>query len=122
MNRTLRRRLDRVAQRLGPRGMLSKAEAQELAALTAECGSLPPIEQMNQAELDAWLREWACGPKGSRMGELRERARTPDERRADEENAAMFAQMSLAELDRWLLAQTREDLADPEGEPLAEQG
>ena len=64
MNRTLRHRLDRVAQRLLPRGMLSKVEAQELAALTAESDSLPPIEQMNPAELDVWLREWAWGLRG----------------------------------------------------------
>ena len=97
--------------------MLTAVEAHELAALQAEYDSQPPIEQMSFADLKQWYREWGCGPKGDRLDELRQRARTPEEQRADAERAATFASMSPAELGEWLNAYARENVA-PSGEQL----
>ncbi len=102
MRRAVRARLDRLAHRLGPRGALTRAEARELAALEAEQGRLPPLDQMSEAELDARLAAWGWGKKGARLRELQERARPPAERRATEELDARFDAMSDAALDRWL--------------------
>jgi hypothetical protein len=120
--RGLRNRLDRLVRRLAPPGTLTTAEARELAALQAEYDDQPPFELMGHAELDAWLREWGCGAKGARLHELRERARTPEQRRADAERAAEIARMSPAELDRWLIAYTRANGMGSEEEPPPAHG
>ena len=91
--------------------MLTAVEAHELAALQAEYYSQPPIEQMSFADLKRWHREWGCGPKGDRLDELRHRARSQGEQRADAERAATSASMSPAELEEWLNAYTRENVA-----------
>ncbi len=108
MNRTLRNRLDRLVHRLGPQGTLTTAEGHELATLEAEYGSEPPFESMSHAQLEGWIRTWGCGSKGARLGELRQRARTPEQCRADEEQAARIATMSEDELDDYLSGATQE--------------
>lgn len=120
--RALRNRLDRLVHRLEPQGALSIAEARKLAALQAELDGQPPFELMDSAELDAWLREWGWGSKGVRLDELRQRARTSEEQRADEERAAEIARMSPAELDRWLIAYTRANGVGSDEEPPPAHG
>jgi hypothetical protein len=91
-------------------------------ALEAELVARPPFGAMTEAELDAWWRDWPCGPKGPRLDALRRPAQTPAERRAGEEQAAVFAGMSTAELDGWLLVRARELSVRPDREPPVEQG
>jgi hypothetical protein len=113
----LRKRLDRLVHRLELRDALSVAEARELTALQAEFDGQPPFELMDSAELNAWIREWACGSRGARLDELRRRARTLEEQRADEERADKIASMSPAELDRWIVAYSRANDMGLEEEP-----
>ena len=117
----LHRRLDAIAAAAG--ASLTPAELDELAELRADFDrrfpgvrhSLAAIDDLTDEQLEDLL-EHQRGNDGAaqRLHELTQRNRSPAEIERDRIRGEMIAAMSDAELEQWILAQTRpSDLTSP---------